>query len=207
MKIKESQVYKQIASDAKASILDWGCGGGKQIDELMKLGCRAVTGLEVDPVFERENVVISADSIGWLERHSEEFDLIVARESFYYIEKDSQRRLWSAFYSALTPGGKIFVIAFNGALETSRWIPQKDLAIKLTPNEILLQSLAIESGFGEIKIFGLQVEPHSFRGKLYYFFAMTIREYFYKFKYLSERGIDSQNPKHFTKSLLLVGSK
>jgi len=184
-----------------------GLRGGSLIDELRSLGCSSVSGLEVDLTFTREDIYIDSDTIAWLEKSPEKYNVIVTRESMYYVNKDEQGRLWLAFYRALAPGGKIVVITFNGALESSNWIMQKDLDIKLIPNEILLRNLAAYTGFESINLYAITPYSRTFIGKIVSSIFGIFKVASYKLKYISERGFDSQNPTLFTKQILLQASK
>lgn len=207
MKTNETKLLREIAADQNSKILDWGCGRGALIDELISLGCSSVNGLEVDSIFARKDINIDSDTITWLEDRSEKFDVIVTRESIYYINKNEQDRFWLAFYKALAPGGKIVVITFNGALESSKWIFQKDLDIKLIPNEILLRNLAVSAGFEGIDLYGISPSSRTLIGIIVSTVFSIFKVVSYSLKYISERGLDSQNPTLFTKQILLRASK
>jgi len=203
MKIKESGILSYIATDPKASILDWGCGEGDLLDNLKSLGCESVHRLDVEVIFAREDISIDSDTIAWLENRPLSYDVVILRESFYYVAKNQQARLWLACYNSLKSGGRIFVISFNGVLQSFNWILQKDLGIKLIPNEILLRNLARSAGFEEIELIGVTPSSRTFLGKFASFVFGVIRSTSYKFRYLLERGIDSQNPTLFTKQICL----
>lgn len=207
MKTSKTELLKEIASDQNAKILDWGCGGGGLIDYLKSLGCSSVNGLEVNLTFAREDIYIDSDTIAWLEKRPEKYDVIITCESVYYVVKSEQERLWFAFYGALAPGGKIIVMTFNGAIESSNWIFQKDLAIKLIPNEVLLRNLAISAGFESINLFSVVPANQTLVGKIVSYLFNAFRVVSYKLKYISERGLDSQNPTIFTKQILLKATK
>lgn len=207
MRIKEAGILREIATDPKANILDWGCGNGHLINKLKSLGCERVHGLDVDEAFARYDVSVESDTIAWLENRPLTYEVIILRESFYYIAKNDQARLWLACYNSLTLGGRIFVVSFNGALQSSNWVWQKDLGIKLIPNEILLGNLADSSGFDNIHVFGVSPSSRTFFGEFISIVFEVVRKTKYKFIYLLERGIDSQNPTIYTKQLCLMANK
>ena len=207
MKTNRVELLQEIASNQNAKILDWGCGRGGLIDNLKSLGCSYVSGLEVDAAFAREDIYIDSDTIAWLEKRPEKYDVIITSESFYYVVKGEQDKLWLAFYKALAPGGKIVVITFNGAIGSSNWNFQKDLGMKLIPNEILLRNLAASAGFQSIELFSVTPAHRTLFGKTVSYLFSIFRVVNYKFKYTSERGLDSQNPTIFTKQILLRATK
>ena len=187
--------------------MDWGCGKGDQIDALYLLGYINVSGLDVDSSFSRDDIAIDPDSIGWLEKNPERWDVILARESIYYIPKIEQQRLWSAFYGALKPGGKLVVIAFNGALISSEWIMQKDLGIEMIFNEITLKNFAESSNFCDIQVSKIHSNHRTPVGLIFSTFLSLYRNLTNMTRYLAERGLDDNNPRLFTKSIVMEARK
>ena len=205
--IYQKDIFRYLRVNKNAEILDWGCGDGTNIDNFKKEGYLATEGLDVEPSLSRVDVAIDSDSIGFLERNPQKWDVIFARQSIYYIPKDGQSRLWNAFHSALKPGGKLIIIVFNGALTSAEWIIQKDFGIQFSLNEISLFNLAETSEFKEIKVFGIRVTHRTPIGFVTSFLLDLYKNLNCHLRYLSERGIDSQNPKIFTKSITLLASK
>jgi 2-polyprenyl-3-methyl-5-hydroxy-6-metoxy-1,4-benzoquinol methylase len=203
----QRQIFQSLSPDSSALILDWGCGRGDQIDTLNTLGYKNVSGLDVDELFSRDDIVIEKDSVGWLEKNAEKWDVILARESIYYITKSEQVRLWRAFNGALRPQGKLVVIAFNGALTSSDWIKQKDHGIEIVFNEISLKSLALTSNFVAIQVGALKSQHRTPIGFLFSGCMSLFRVISNQLRFLSERGLDSNNPRLFTKSIFLEARK
>jgi hypothetical protein len=207
MKISDKRLLRELTQIPESHILDWGCGDGKWIDKIKNSGCMWVSGLEVDPLYAREEVEIDTDTIGWLQSRGEAFDLIFARETIMYVDKELQKQLWSAFFHALKPGGRLYVQGFNGALITSQYPFQKDLGIKFVANEVLLRNLALEAGFEDIEIRGVIPNNRTPIGWLISTLSRMYTELNYRFRFFLERGIEQQNPKLFTKTVLLTGTK
>jgi hypothetical protein len=178
-----------------------------EIDFLKEMDYSNVEGLEVVTSFLRADIHIEPDSIGFLENNPERWDVIFARESVYYVPKENQQRLWKAFFLGLKPGGKLVVIVFNGALTTSEWIIQKDHGIKFALNEISLLNLGEIGGFHDIEIEGVKPQHRSPVGATIFMILSLYRNLTSRLRYLSERGIDRQNPRYFTKSIVLIAKK
>ena len=193
--------------EPQSKILDWGCGTGNQIDFLIQQGCTNVSGFDVDPSLLRKDVDIDSDSIGWLEKSTMKWDVILCRESVYYIPKSEQPRLWQALYGALAAQGTLIVVAFNGAAGSSSWIIQKDHGIQLVLNEISLKNLALQANFHQIEIKGIKSNHRTVFGYFLGLLMWTHRNLTIRFRYILERGIDPQNPKHFTKNIVLIARK
>ena len=207
MKITDKRLLRELTEIPELRILDWGCGDGKWIDKIKDSGCVRVSGLEVSPLYAREEVEIDNDTIGWLESRGEVFDLIFAREAIMYVDKHEQERLWSALFHALKPEGRLYVQGFNGALVTSQYPFQKDLGIKFVVNEVLLRNLAEGAGFEAIELRGVIPNNRTPIGWLISALSRLYTELSYRFRFFLERGIDQQNPKLFTKAVLLTGTK
>lgn len=206
-----SEILETLSTDYDAKMLDFGCGDGREIDSMRGLGFTNVTGFDVarwsPKAPESKNIIIDPDSIGFLERNTSAFDVIFSRESIYYTPADHQDRLWRAFYGSLRPGGKIVVIAFNGALSTSAWILQKDLAMKFAFNELTLQSFPLKAGFTDIQVESVNPEHRSFLGTALFWFVLGYGQLNSRLRYLTERGLENQNPRLFSKQIVMKARK
>ena len=206
-----TDVIKTLSTNLDSKILDFGCGDGHEMAYMREIGFINITGFDVarwsHNAPESENIIIDPDSIGFLERNPSAFDVIFSRESVYYTSVDQQDRLWGAFYGALKPGGKIVVIAFNGALSTSAWILQKDLAMKFAFNELTLQSFPLKAGFSHIQVEKVNPEHRSFLGTALFWFVLGYGELNSRLRYFTERGLENQNPRLFSKQIVMTARK
>ena len=206
-----SRLMKSMSSDFDSKILDFGCGDGREIDSLRRIGFKNLRGFDIarwstNAIID-DCITYDPDSIGFLERNTSKFDVIFSRDSAYYVPVEQQERLWRAFYGALKPQGKIVVITFNGALSTSSWILQKDLAIKFAFNEKTLQSFPQNAGFANINVEKIRPEHRSIVGAAFFWFVLGYGELNSRLRYFTERGIDSQNPRLFSKQIVMTAQK
>ena len=205
------EVLKTLSTNLDSKILDFGCGAGREIDSMRKIGYANVTGFDVarwtTNSHRHEDVVIEPDSIGFLEQNPNAFDVIFFREAVYYTPIEQQNRLWSGFYGALKPGGKLVLIVFNGALSTSAWILQKDLAIKLAFNELTLKSFSFNAGFIGVHVEEVKPEHRSFVGVSPFLFVLGYGKLNSRLRYVTERGLDTQNPRLFSKQIVMTARK
>ena len=206
-----SALLKNLSSDFDSQILDFGCGDGREIDSLRRIGFKNLTGFDIarwsPKAIIDECIIYDSDSIGFLEKNTSKFDVIFSRDSAYYIPVEQQDRLWRAFYGALRPKGKIVVITFNGALSTSAWILQKDHNIHFAFNEKTLRSFPENAGFTDVNVEKIKPEHRSLLGK--YFFGAVLQwgEINSRLRYFTERGLDNQNPRLFSKQIVLTARK
>lgn len=206
-----SALLKNLSSDLDSQILDFGCGDGREIESLRRFGFKNLTGFDVARWSPKtsfdECITYDRDSIGFLERNASKFDVIFSRDSAYYIPVDQQDRLWGAFWGALKPQGKIVVITFNGALSTSAWILQKDLDIQFAFNEKTLQSFPQKAGFANVSVEKIKPEHRSIAGATFFGLFNRWGEFNSRLRYFTERGLDSQNPRLFSKQIVMTAQK
>jgi len=204
-------LLKSLALNHEDSILDFGFGTGECLKSLKSYGCQSLSGFDVVQLDHLEldfaDISIAPDSISWLQNQPEKFDVILAKESLYYIEKSSQSLLWKALFNSLKPSGRLIVLAYNGALSTSNIIQTKDLGIQLAFCENSLRNLALNSGFVGIEVEKLDVSHRNRLAKIKWNLIFRIGEVFNRLRYLVERGLDSQNPKLLSKTIYLSARK
>lgn len=206
-----SELLKNLSPNFESKILDFGCGDGREMVSMRRNGFKNLTGFDIArwsvDAEEVESTIIEADSIAFLEKNTSKFDVIFSRESAHYTPVDQQNRLWSAFYGALKPHGKIIVIAFNGALSTSAWILQKDLNLKFALNEKTLHSFPRNAGFANIHIEKIKPEHRTIVGTVFFWFVLGIGELNSRLRYFTERGLDKENPRIFSKHIVMTATK
>ena len=207
MRIDELSLINMIAHQG-GSILDLGCGTGEQLRKLRSLGVEDLTGVDI---FQYDNLeefnFIKSDSMQYLMKNPEKFDQILSRQSFYYYTADQQEELFHSAFKSLKAGGYLYLIVFNGSIATSNFIAQKDLGIKFIYNEISLKLLGEAAGFSQSNVYESRMVPKNWIRR---FVLNTIRvyvKYSYTLRFLSERGLDSQNPRIFSKVLVAIYKK
>lgn len=207
------KILKNLSPNFDSKILDFGCGDGRKMALMRRNGFKNLTGFDVarwsagPEDVESTIYIYEADSIAFLEKNTSKFDVIFSCESAYYIPIESQDRLWRAFYGALKPQGKIVVIAFNGALSTSAWILQKDLAMEFAFNEKTLRSFPENAGFTNIHVKNVRPEHRSVVGTALFWFVLGLGKFNSRLLYLTERGLDRQNPRLFSKQIVMTAQK
>lgn len=208
--VVETEIYKEIASPSASrnmTLLDFGCGDGTHMEIFRELGIQEVHGLDVFEIYKSVNVEIETDSIGYLQRHQGEYDVIFARESLYYLDRDRQADLFKALHGALKPNGRLLAICFNGVLTTSRYIYQKDFGMKVIFNEISMKELAESAGFEKLEILGVKSQARTLMGQ----FAVNLLDWAVRVRcstiHFLERRKDPFFPQVFTRSVALIAEK
>lgn len=206
--MKESELWVEVAKVYKnKKVLDFGCGTGWLLNHLKQLGMVHLAGVDIEnsdykkDTFERIHIV--PDTLEFLKLNINSFDLIICRQSIYYFEKELQSSLFNSLKSALRKDGELIILVFNGALDSSNWIYQKDWGIKFQYNEITLESVAKSVNFDKIEVSGVNPDIKSFKGKIFHFILSNITQNMYKFRFVAERGLRAQNPRLFQKDIML----
>jgi|LauGreStaDraftv2_3_1035109.scaffolds.fasta_scaffold45313_2 SAM-dependent methyltransferase len=207
MHINELSLMKMIAHEG-GSILDIGCGTGDQLRKLKDLGLKDLTGVDIVQYDNLKDFnFVKCDSMQYLMDNPARYDQILSRQSFYYYSADQQIPLFVAAYQALKSEGYLYLIVFNGSIVTSNFIAQKDLGIRFIYNEINLKSLGELAGFSQSDIYELRIVPKNLLKRMILNLVRSYVKYAYTFRFLSERGIDSQNPRIFSKVLVAIYKK
>ena len=202
------QILKNLAESPTASILDFGFGSGECLKELQKNGYSKLSGFDVvhsaNLDLEFAEISVASDSILWLQSHESKFDVILAKESLYYISQLDQPVLWKSLFNSLKPSGKLVVLVFNGNLSTSSFIQAKDLDIKFAFNEYSLTNLAESSGFSGINAQPLNITYKNRFSKFQWEFIFFLGKMLNQIKYITERGLDPANPRILSKTIHFV---
>lgn len=148
-----------LPPDKTIRILDVGCGMGYAMLTLRDWGYENVEGIDVDPgqvqacLNKQLNVVQTDDSIDYLNRLPDTYDLILALDVIEHIPHTEQLEFVRAIRRALKPGG-IFICTVpnaNSAL-ANRW-RYDDWTHHLSFTEHSLDFLLFNAGFENIQVF------------------------------------------------------
>ena len=199
-----------LPANLDARILDVGCGEGRVIAFLADLGYRSIVGVDrdadalakLDPrpgVTLRRMDISAAD----LAQDADRYDLIVMREMIYYFPRRDMPEVMSAVAAILNPGGAVIIEAFNGALLCAGFTAAKDPGILTCYTEHSLKRLLQGAGLEVRHVLGPKHPRKSLRS-LPYHAARRVWTTLLRMIYVLERGIDSELPKLYTKSVIAV---
>lgn len=202
-----------LPQDRGSRGLDLGCGSGRLLAVLLDNGFENVVGIDIDrkvidaaPARLRDRMTSIDDLTSYLAQHEGEFDFIIAKDVLYYFPRHEIRDRMREIAQALKPGGVILAEVFNAALVTASYTAAKDLGIQTMYTEHSLRQLLEAGDLEVIAIFGIRSAKRGFRRALYNLAAGTWRWILRVIQKL-ERGIDPQNPRILTKSLLGVARR
>ena len=118
--------YMNVSTESK--ILDIGCGFGFALLALKEMGFNNIEGLEVSQeqadvcIKHGLKVAVDNDSIEWLLKRENEFDVVILFDVLEHVPVDKQIDFVRAIYFALKSGGKILVQVPNAnSILSSRW--------------------------------------------------------------------------------------
>ena len=194
-------------------ILDLGCGSGLLLAYLHEKGYRNLRGVDIDsnalalvPEHVRSYAEHISDLSRFLRDNMAQFDLIIAKDVLYYFPRHEAPQRMREISDALRPGGTIIAEVFNAALLTAGYTAAKDVGIQTMYTEQSLHGLLEGVGLDVVAIHGAMNRKGSWR-RPFYALAVYLWRSTTKLIYLLERGIDPQNPKILTKSLIAVARR
>lgn len=200
--------------DRQARILDLGCGTGRMLTYLENKGYSNFIGIDIDseslvqvPENLRNRTLCVTDLSKYLSENRGMFALIVVKDVLYYFNKNEACHRMNEIASALEDGGIIIAEVFNGATLSATYTAAKDIGIKMVFTEQSLFNILRGSGLEVIKVFGQLEERNYGLRRMLYKLAVSVWHKVLQLIYLLERGMDTNNPRIFNKSLLAVAKK
>ena len=209
----ENNYGPHLPPDRNICILDLGCGSGLLLAYLHGKGYRNLRGVDIDsnalalvPEHVRAHTEHISDLSQYLRDHQAKFDLIIAKDVLYYFPRHEAPQRMHEIAGALRPGGTIIAEVFNAALLTAGYTAAKDVGIQTMYTEQSLGALLQGAGLDVLKVYGAVNAKGSWR-RPFYRLAVFVWRLATKLIYLLERGIDPQNPKILTKSIIAVARR
>lgn len=153
-----------------------------------------------------ENVFYIENLEEFLNAHQNEYDLIILKQVIYYFPKERLIKTINFIKDSLKENGVVLVETFNGSILTGPFIKYKDYKIVTIFTEHSLKAVLEEVGLEVISLFGAKKYFNPFKG----FFLLMAQKFWQvalKTVYSLERGLDPENPKIFSKSLIAVAKK
>ncbi len=135
--------YPALPADARAAILDLGCGKGEWLGWMRSKGYAMLTGVDLSEsdlsIARREapaQTWMQENGIAFLESQTAAFDLIHAKDVVEHMSKDEFIQFLLAARQALRPGGVLWLLTFNAQSPLSTATRYGDFTheIALTPS-------------------------------------------------------------------------
>lgn len=202
-----------LPANQDASILDLGCGDGRVLRFLASRGYSSLYGVDRDlsalsiasditrATFEHAEV-----DAQYLRGKSGRFDLIIAKQMIYYIDRRQSLAFMRALGDALTDNGVLIIEYFNGSLVSSRFTELKDPFIRTAYTEHSMRRLIVASGLIECVTYGERVPVKSLRTRIY-LALRTIWFFILKAILIVERGYDLELPTISQKSIVSIARR
>jgi len=145
-----------LPGDRQANILEVGCGYGRLLRFFSKRGYINVVGVDVSPeeVELAQKIhpnVVQEDALEYLEKHTEQFDLIIALDLIEHFHKDEVVRFLDACRCALRPGGRLIIQTPNADSPLSLTVRYGDFTHESYFNSNSLTKLMVVCGFTAIE--------------------------------------------------------
>jgi 2-polyprenyl-3-methyl-5-hydroxy-6-metoxy-1,4-benzoquinol methylase len=201
-----------LPADRESAILDFGCGAGAVLSFLQQEGYVNISGVDIHsydtwPAFLSANIQVKEidNSAEYLRSNPGKYDLIVVKDVIYYFREDEVFEIVRLLKSALKPNGKIIFEIFNGSTLTGPFVKYKDIDIRLILTEHSMVTLIERAGMKPDAVKGNTTIVSGVRS-LIYKIVNTVEILFLKTIYFSERGVDDQNPKIFSRKIIVLAS-
>jgi 2-polyprenyl-3-methyl-5-hydroxy-6-metoxy-1,4-benzoquinol methylase len=145
-----------LPEDKQANILEVGCGYGRLLRFFSERGYSNVTGVDISP----EEVelakkihpnVVHENALDFIEKYTEQFDLIVALDLIEHFHKHEVVRFLDACRQALRPGGHLVIQTPNADSPLGLMIRYGDFTHEVCFNLNSLTKLMKVCGFSEVE--------------------------------------------------------
>ena len=152
-------IYRAYMPNNKdVNILDVGCGCGHFLYYLKHKGYNNFKGIDISAQqveFCKQKIaaeIINADAFEFLTEHKEEFDLIVSHDVLEHIKKEEVIEFLKLIYSALKPGGQVFLRTPNCGNPMSIRLRYADFTHEFCVTEKSFYQILYMAGFRTIKL-------------------------------------------------------
>jgi len=198
-----------LPADRQAAILDIGCGQGDLAHYLRQHGYKNITAIDSD-----DSAIAALQNIDGINasrveiaselpaRLSGPWDLIIARQMIYYLDRHNAPSFVRSIADSLGPNGRVIIEIFNGSLLSSRFTELKDPAILTAYTELGLKRLLERNGLKVERLFGAQSG-----GSRLYRLLQWLWFRLYRLILILERGRDDELPEIGVKSIIAVARR
>jgi 2-polyprenyl-3-methyl-5-hydroxy-6-metoxy-1,4-benzoquinol methylase len=200
-----------LPRDFSSEILDLGCGDGRLVYSLQRLGYKNVSGVDIsqsqlDLARQVSSSLHNQDVIEFLQQTARTFDLIVVFDLIEHLEKMHLLEFLTACHKVLKPGGRIVFQTPNAASPFFGSVRYGDLTHELAVTPVLLGQLMSRAGFSAIRAREAPPVPYvySLKSTLRYF-AWKIISGLFSLVDIVETG--SRGAAIYTRVFLISGVK
>lgn len=200
-----------LPGNFSSEILDLGCGDGRLIYSLQRLGYNNVSGVDIsqsqlDLASQVSSALSKQDVIVYLKQTERMFDLIVAIDLIEHLEKRDVLEFLTACHMVLKPGGRIVFQTPNAASPFFGSVRYGDLTHEIAVTPVLLGQLMTRAGFAGISVREAPPVPYvySLKSTLRYF-AWKIISGLFSIVDIVETG--SRGAAIYTRVFLISGVK
>lgn len=202
-----------LPRDRNAKILEIGFGAGEFLAWLSGRGYADVVGVDIDPLAVEaaqvrfgNRVKRITDLAEFLGQSPATWDAIVAADSLYYLNEKELGEVLSRCSLALKPEGVFVAVILNAAAVSAYYTVSKDPKIRCTLSEAAVRRMWPGA---DLEVVDVVPERRPISGPIsaLHRIASVWVSAFLRLVYFAERGIDSENPRYFDKSLVVIARK
>jgi len=174
-----------LRAEKDAHIIDLGCGDGRIIYLLQRMGYTNVVGVDISESQLRiarqvSNRVVNADVLEYLTNTSKKYDLILSLDLIEHLTKDEVLKFLDLCKARLNTSGRLILQTPNASSPFFGDVRYGDFTHELCFTPKLLSQLVSRAGFADIECRETGPVPagYSFRSSIRYVLWQLIRMFF-----------------------------
>jgi len=163
------RILPHMHKNKDAAILELGCGYGRYLRDLEKLGYSDISGIDISEEqvsYAKEKLqlknVTHGDALEFIKNSQKKYDTILMLDVMEHLSSDYALDLATEIFRCLKPGGR-FILQVPNAMCPLQPLLYADLTHRQAYTSISMKQLLISAGFNDIHTKSLPTIVHGFK--------------------------------------------